>query len=96
MLLASLAQLTAAYFLCRDMYSFPAAVFGFPLVSFAYATLVLAALSPGCILCRWNSRFTAFIAAISYSLYLIHKQVIHLCHVLLGRHGMDNDNALLF
>jgi peptidoglycan/LPS O-acetylase OafA/YrhL len=96
LLLASLVLLAAAYFLCRDMYTFQAAVFGFPLVSLAYAVLVLAALSPGCILCRWSSRFSGFIAAISYSLYLTHKQVIHLCHTWLGRHGLDNDNALLF
>jgi peptidoglycan/LPS O-acetylase OafA/YrhL len=97
MLLIGLGLITGAWFLCEDLYTFKAAVFGYPLVSIAYGVMVLAALSPSCILYRIPSRITTFIATLSYSLYLTHKQLIHLTHVVLAKAGaMDDNSYLLF
>lgn len=96
-LLVGLGLITGAWFLCEDLYTFKAAVFGYPLVSIAYGVIVLAALSPSCVLYRTPSRITTFIATLSYSLYLVHKQLIHLTHVALAKAGaMDDNSYLLF
>jgi peptidoglycan/LPS O-acetylase OafA/YrhL len=87
LLLASLALIGAAWWVVHNeyQYSFRGAIFGYPLISLAYGVLVLAALSPSCILYRFPSRLTALIAALSYSIYLTHKQILHLSHKLLDR-----------
>lgn len=95
-LLAGLALLTAAWFLCEEQVSFGAAVFGYPLIDAGYALLVLAALCPGSLLARFESRFTAFVAAISYSLYLMHKQLIHLTQVAFADWGFQPDGTMVF
>lgn len=96
LLLISLGLLTGAWFLCYDQYTFKAAVFGYPLVSIGYGVMVLSALSPSSILYKTSSRFTTLIATLSYSLYLIHKQLIHLTHVVMGKWGLGDDSYLLF
>ncbi|MBS0660372.1 MAG: acyltransferase [Verrucomicrobia bacterium] len=88
-LLPALAALTWAYFLCYEEYTLEASVFGFPLVSLGFAFLVLAALSPGCFLYRWQSRATAFGAAVSYSFYLTHKGVIRVVQDALKMQQVD-------
>jgi peptidoglycan/LPS O-acetylase OafA/YrhL len=87
LLLASLALIATAWWVAHDdyQYSFRGAIFGYPLISLAYGVLVLAALSPSCFLYRYPSRLTALIAALSYSIYLTHKQILHLSHKLLDR-----------
>jgi peptidoglycan/LPS O-acetylase OafA/YrhL len=86
-LLLSLILIAAAWWVAHDdyQYSFRGAIFGYPLISLAYGVLVLAALSPSCVLYRYPSRATAIIAALSYSIYLTHKQILHLSHRLLDR-----------
>jgi peptidoglycan/LPS O-acetylase OafA/YrhL len=96
LLFVSLALATGAYFVCYDPYTFQTAVFGYPLVSVAFGVMVLAALSPSCVLYKYSSRVTRFIAAISYSLYLTHKQLVHLTHVMLKDFGLTSDSYLLF
>ena len=87
LLLAGLALIAAAWWVAHDdyQYSFRGAIFGYPLISLAYGVLVLAALSPSCVLYRYPSRASAIIAALSYSIYLTHKQILHLSHKLLDR-----------
>jgi peptidoglycan/LPS O-acetylase OafA/YrhL len=96
LLLPALALLGGAYFLCADLITFRATAFGYPLVDAGYAVLVLAALSPGCLLSRFDSRLTGRIAAISYSLYLVHKPLVHLSQVVLGKYGFDADSNTVF
>lgn len=98
LLAISLLLIAAAWWVCHDeyQYSFRGAIFGYPMVSLAYGILVLAALSPSCILYRYSSRITTLIATLSYSIYLTHKQLIHLLHVALARHGMGDDSYIMF
>jgi peptidoglycan/LPS O-acetylase OafA/YrhL len=87
LLLTSLGLLAAAWFVSHNeyQYSFRGAIFGYPLISLAYGMLVLAALSPTCFLYRYPSRISSLIAALSYSIYLTHKSLIHLTHEAIGR-----------
>ena len=78
LIVISLLVLTAAYFVCYDQHSFNASIFGFPLVAMGYGLLVAGALCPSSFLFRWNSKVTAFIAALSYAIYLSHKGVMHI------------------
>jgi peptidoglycan/LPS O-acetylase OafA/YrhL len=92
---ASLAILTAAYFVCEDESSFEGSVWGFPLVSIGYGCIVMAAISPTCFLYKWKSKFTSWIAMLSYALYLTHKMMIHVAQVEFVKHGVDEKSNLM-
>jgi len=95
-LLAGIGLIIAAGFCCAGFVTFNTAIFGFPLIALAYGVMVLAALSPTCILFRYSSWATKWIAALSYSIYLTHKQIIHLTHGFLSGHGIGNDSYTSF
>lgn len=93
-LATGVALLGVAMFVCSARASFTASVFGFPLVSLAYGFVVVAAVSPGAFLDVARSRVTRFVAAISYSFYLVHKGAIHLTHLALAGLGLEVDGVL--
>ncbi len=82
-LAAGLAVLLACYYLfggqliSNEFWSLHTALVGFPLLSAGYGLLVIAALSPGSLLYRFKFTPTAAIAAVSYSVYLVHKMSNH-------------------
>ena len=84
LLASSILLLIATYFLfggtlvSQKFTSLLTAVFGFPLVSIAYGLMVIAAMSPGCILSRYRFWPTAMLATLSYAIYLSHKMVNHI------------------
>lgn len=94
LLLVGLLILTGSWFLVYEEHSFQASVFGFATVSIGYGLLVMAALSSSCFLYRWKSRVTSWIAALSFSIYLSHKGVIHITQVWLADNGVDIDSGL--
>lgn len=96
MLAIGLLLLAAAYFLCSDLLTLRAAVCGYPLVSVAYGMIVMAAISPACILARINLRVFAKVATIAYCIYLTHKQLNHLVRALLVNYGMDDQGNTMF
>jgi peptidoglycan/LPS O-acetylase OafA/YrhL len=93
-IILGLAVLTAAYFLCYNQMSFNASVLGFPVVAIGYGLIVTGAISPSSCLFKWKSNATTFIAALSYSIYLTHKGIIHITHYLLE--DLKIDNNLMF
>ncbi len=95
LLAAGLALSVAAYFVCIARQSFTGSVFGFPMVSIAYAVLVLAAISPTCILYKIRSWVTTGIATLSYSIYLMHKGIFHLVQQGFGKLGIDPNSNLM-
>lgn len=95
-LILSLAVLTGAYFCTTPQETILASVAGFPLISIGYGLMVLGALSPTSILYKTNSRFTTLIATLSYSIYLTHKQLIHLTQLALDKWGISHDSYWLF
>jgi peptidoglycan/LPS O-acetylase OafA/YrhL len=97
LLLLGIGILIGAYFLCIPRVGFNANIFGFPVIAIGYGILVVAAISPSCILYKFKSPVTSSIATLSYSVYLIHKAVRHLCHKhLSGWLGIDEESILMF
>ncbi|GAB2571141.1 acyltransferase [Dyella jejuensis] len=73
---AGLAIAGIAMWLFRDRTAWMPSVFGFPVLSFGIALLVIAATSRQSI-GRWRVPGASWIAAMSYSLYLSHKLAMH-------------------
>ncbi len=94
-ILSGLAVLFGAYFICYDEQSFYASVFGFPVVAIGYGLLVIGAISPTSLLFKLKSNGISFMARISYAIYLTHKGVIHVTHLVLNEFEL-NSNLLLF
>ncbi len=96
--IVALLLLTAAWAVTHreNQYTGHGAIFGYPLIAIAYGALVLAALSPSCFLYRYSSRVTRLIATLSYSIYLTHKQIIHLSQQILTQHGFDKNSYGVF
>ncbi len=89
--------LIGAYFLNYNRVSFSAIVFGFPIIAVGYGFWVLSAISPSSFLYQLKSSLTAFIATLSFSMYLIHKSVRYLCHKHLSiLWAIDKDSVLMF
>jgi peptidoglycan/LPS O-acetylase OafA/YrhL len=83
-LFTSIVFIIAWYYLSNPG-SLWASVLGFSLVALGWGFLVAASISPKSILYKWKSRTTAFIAAISYAVYLSHKGIIHLTSLWLEK-----------
>lgn len=94
-IIAGVAALTGAYFLCEDQTTFNASIFGFPLIAIGYGLIVTGAVSPTSFLYQWKSTITSFIATLSYAIYLTHKGVIHLTHQLSAGYNIDPNLLLL-
>lgn len=83
LLALSLMLLLATYFLfdgsivSTKFASLAVILFGFPLVSLAYGFMVIAAMSPNCILSKYKFKLTAILATLAYSMYLSHKIINH-------------------
>jgi peptidoglycan/LPS O-acetylase OafA/YrhL len=88
-LLIGLALFLISYKVCAIFISHNTAIFGFPLISLSCGFIVIAAISPTCILYKFKSRFSLIIATLSYSIYLIHKQLYHL--VRLWAEGLGDE-----
>ena len=95
-LFLGIALLVAAFFVCREHSGFSATMFGFPLAALSYGLIVAAVVLPSCILYRLKSKFTAHLATLSYSIYLIHKLMIHITQMLGEKAGMDKNSNLMF
>lgn len=91
-LVTGLGLTAVAYIICLDPYSFTASIVGFPLVAIAYGCVLISLLSPK----NRSFRVSSFIAALSYSLYLSHKIVIHLVQGQADRLGMDVNGTGMF
>jgi len=93
---ATVVLLALTYLVLGSEPTFGSTVAGFPLVDISFGVLVLAALSPSCVLYRWQSRASDWIATLSYSVYLVHKGCIHMTQVQLGRLGLATNGTLMF
>jgi peptidoglycan/LPS O-acetylase OafA/YrhL len=76
-LFAGLALVYAAYTLDEGQNEFASTVFKFPLVAMGFGLILIASVSHDSFL-NGSSVITKWLAVLSYSIYLIHKIVIHL------------------
>lgn len=84
LVLGALALLGLALLLFSNRTGLLANAIGWPVLSLGFCLLVLAATDPKGLLGRWTLPGTAWLAAISYSLYLSHKIAMHLVHEMLA------------
>ncbi len=87
--------LTVTYFICQDQFSFHTAVLSYPLVSIGYGFLVIAVLSSNCFVNKFNFKIFSFLATISYSVYLTHKQLNHIVQSLLAEQDINKNWSIL-
>jgi peptidoglycan/LPS O-acetylase OafA/YrhL len=82
--IAGLALAALAFMLFRDRTGLAANTAGWPLLSFGFGLLVLAASAPQAWISRLALPGTGWLAAVSYSLYLSHKLAMHAVHTWLA------------
>ncbi len=85
-MLAGLAVAALAFGLFRDRTGLGANTFGWPLLSLGFGLLLLSATAPEGWLGRRAVPGAGWLAAVSYSLYLSHKLVMHAVHEWLAPH----------
>lgn len=96
LILLSLLILISASFLCTNQKSLAASVFGFPLISVGYGVLVLAALTPSSVLFKREFKISHYLAALSYSVYLVHKFVIHITQDQFSKFNLEKASTTMF
>lgn len=85
-----------AYYLCTPQQTFTTAIFGFALIAIALGLILTAMVSPSFILYKVKSSIISAMATLSYSIYLIHKMVIHVVqHLLDGKINKDSNLMML-
>ncbi len=87
-------MLVIAWLACPQQSTYNTVIIGFPLVSLAFGLILAAFVSPANIFYQLKSKVTAQIATWSYSIYLIHKLIIHTTQSLLETAGMDKSSNL--
>jgi len=95
-LIGGLLLIVASYFICREQASFSASIFGFSLVALSFGCITAAALSPDCFLHKYGSKITSTIALLSYSVYLLHKGIIHLTQDICTEKEFDVEGTTVF
>ena len=83
-LLVGLAVMALSFWLFRDRVGLLANSIGWPVLSLGLALLVFAGAGSRSVIARWRVPGAAWLAAISYSLYLVHKAVFHLVETTWG------------
>jgi peptidoglycan/LPS O-acetylase OafA/YrhL len=83
LLVSGLALCAWAMWLFSDRLSFSASIIGFPLLAVGLGLLIASSLAPSSPLSK--VRGFALIAALAYSAYLTHKEIIHLVRIHLPR-----------
>ena len=94
-LFIGLIVLTAAYIICLNERSFSLCLFGFPLVDIGCGFLVLGAVSSSSIIYKFKSSVVSTVAVLSYSIYLIHKIIIHVTQEELFKFDIPKESNLM-
>ena len=92
---SGVAVLIVTGFAFPDIEALIPSLFCFALVAIGYGLMVAGAVSKGSILHRWQSGVTSFIAGLSYSIYLLHKGVIHITQLVIAKLGYDTNTGLV-
>jgi peptidoglycan/LPS O-acetylase OafA/YrhL len=77
--------LVAAVWIFQDMSSFAASVIEFPMLAAGFGLMVASALSGNSILAKYRVPGATAMATLAYSIYLTHKEVMHMDRELFGR-----------
>jgi len=83
-LFVGLGVMALSFWLFRDRVGLLGNSIGWPVLSLGLALLVFAGAGSSSVVARWRVPGAAWLAAISYSLYLVHKGVFHLVETAWG------------
>jgi peptidoglycan/LPS O-acetylase OafA/YrhL len=81
-------------FVCKGYSTYNTTLWGFPMVALSYGLILAAVVCPASPVYRFKSFVTSQIAALSYSIYLSHKIIIHLVQNVIEKAGMDKNSNL--
>ena len=95
-LMIGILLLSVAVVVCEDKTTFNASVIGFPLIAFGFGCILLAALSRTSVLQKLKFKAASWGATLAFSFYLIHKPIIHLCHLEAAQFGQDKNSVIVF
>lgn len=95
-LLLALGTLFAGWWVSQDMRDFAPSVVEFPLISLGYAFLVASVLGPTGWHLQLPAAATAWLAQLSYAIYLVHKGVNHVVQTMIHDAGGDEESTLTF
>ena len=87
--------LSLTYMIGTEPFSYLNALLSYPLVSVGYGLLVFASLRPDFFLNKLPARFFGYFAAISYSFYLIHKQLNKMVQELIAGYSLSPSSSFL-
>jgi peptidoglycan/LPS O-acetylase OafA/YrhL len=87
--------LIGTYFISKDQFAFQTAVFSYPLVSAGYGLILVSCLSPTSKIQKIKFKFFPFLAVLSYSFYLLHKQINHITVNILSEYELNKTILLL-
>lgn len=87
-------QLFGGYIISPQFSTLATTLAGFPLISLGYGLAVVAALSPGSLLHRFQFKPMAWLATMSYAIYLVHKMTNHWINENLTDYVGLNDGAI--
>ncbi len=87
-------QLFGGYIISPQFSTLATTLAGFPLISLGYGLAVVAALSPGSLLHRFQFKPMAWLATMSYAIYLVHKMTNHWINENLTDYVDLNDGAI--
>ena len=94
-LLFGLGVMAVALWLFKERTGLLANSIGWPVLSLGLALLVFAGAGDRSVIARWRVPGAAWLAAISYSLYLVHKAVFHIVETAWG-HALEGRGVLAF
>ncbi|QDW25258.1 acyltransferase [Pedobacter sp. KBS0701] len=97
LLLTGMLAVVLSLWFCKDQVSENTSFFGFTLIAVSYGILLLGSISKSSVLSRQKYRITSQLAALSYSVYLSHKGIIHMVQWLLKKENIPTSgNVALF
>jgi len=94
-LMSGIIVLLTARYICKVGVSELVSVGGFPIIAVGYGLIVAAAVCPAYLFFNLRSRLISALASFSYSIYLLHKMIIHLVQLEFSALGIDKNSNLM-
>lgn len=95
LLFTGLIMIGFSFWICNNQTSQLASVIGFTIVALSFGLIVMAAISKSSILFRLKSNWSTQLAALSYSVYLSHKGIIHLTQLFFERINIEKEGNII-
>ncbi len=95
LLFISMPAMAFSLWFCKDQVSENTSFFGFTFVAVSYGILLLGSISKSSVLSKKRYYLTSQLAALSYSVYLSHKGVIHIVQELLKKENISASETIV-